>query len=98
MSEANDQFDWGALVPHVLHPLKVAIIEAMLWIELPLSAKELDRVFDEGAGLSLISYHVRTLAKMDVIEIVEERPVRGALQRLYELKTEEPMSSTAHRE
>jgi hypothetical protein len=33
-------FDWCTLIPLVLHPTKVLIIEAMAWIDRPLSASE----------------------------------------------------------
>ena len=36
-------FNWGSLVPYLIHPVKVAIIEAMEWVEVPLSPRELDR-------------------------------------------------------
>lgn len=77
------QFDWAALVPHFVHPVKVTIIEAMLWIGQPLSASELAKVFFGEYDLSLISYHVVKLAQAGVLEQVRERQVRGALQRFY---------------
>ena len=77
------RFRWDALVPHFVHPLKVAIIEATLWIERPLSASELAKVFLEEFDLSLVSYHLNKLAAAGVVEQVGERQVRGALQRFY---------------
>jgi len=77
------RFDWAGLVPHFVHPLKVSIIEAMLWIGRPLSAAELTRVFDSEFDLSLVSYHLSKLGEADVVELVEARAVRGALQRIY---------------
>lgn len=77
------RFQWDALVPHFVHPIKVAIIEAMLWIDRPLSASELARVFLGESDLSLVSYHLNKLAGTGVIVQVGERQVRGALQRFY---------------
>jgi hypothetical protein len=77
------QFHWDELVPHFVHPLKVAIIEAMLWIDRPISASELARVFLEEFDLSLVSYHLNKLAATGALEQVGERQVRGALQRFY---------------
>lgn len=31
-------FDWAALVPLVVHPMRVTIIEALCWVGEPLSA------------------------------------------------------------
>jgi hypothetical protein len=90
----NPPFNWAVLVPHIVHPVKVAIIEAMEWIEVPLSPKELDRIFGEEFGVSLVSYHMRTLADLGVVERVRQQSVRGALQSFYALSAKEPASSS----
>ncbi len=77
-------FDWAALVPQVLHPHKVAIIEALLEIGKPMSASDLSRCFGAaGKGLSQIAYHVSSLADAGVIEKVSERQVRGTKEKFY---------------
>lgn len=76
-------FGWDALVPRVVHPLKVAIIEALRWIGQPLSATELKNLFDDGSDLSLISYHLVTLSKVEVLTIVRERRGRGSIEKFY---------------
>lgn len=91
-------FDWDALVPRVVHPVKVAIVEALEWIGEPLSAKELDAVFDEEWGLSLVAYHLRTLAELGAVEQVRQEPVRGALQTFYGLPAKECTGSRLHSE
>jgi hypothetical protein len=72
--------------------VKVAIIEAMQWIAVPLSPKELDRIFDEQFGVSLVSYHMRTLADVGAVEKVRQQAVRGAVQSFYALSAKEPAS------
>ncbi len=86
------RFSWDSLVPYLVHPVKVAIIEAMEWIEVPVSPRELDRIFDEEFGLSLVAYHMRTLADVGVVEKVRQQSVRGALQTFYSLSAKEPAS------
>jgi hypothetical protein len=85
MSEGSEAppFDWGVLVP-LLHPIKVAIIEALRWTEQPLSASNLSRVF-EGQKLSVnrLAYHVNGLAEAGAIVKVRQRAVRGALEKFY---------------
>jgi hypothetical protein len=76
-------FDWQALVPHCIHPLKVAIVEALLWVRTPLSASELQNLFSEKISVSLIAYHMTKLAQAGAIEKVGQRPVRGAMQKFY---------------
>jgi Helix-turn-helix domain len=85
-------FNWDSLVPHLVHPVKVAIIEAMEWVGVPVSPRELDRIFDEQFGVSLVSYHMRTLADVGVVEKVRQQSVRGAVQTFYSLSAKEPAS------
>lgn len=89
----QDSFDWDTLVPHLIHPVKVAILEAMAWIEVPVSPRELDKSFDEQFGVSLVSYHVRTLVDVGAVEKVHQQAVRGALQTFYVLATQKPASA-----
>ncbi len=83
MAGGEIQFDWAGLVPRFVHPLKVATIEAMLWIGEPLSASELTSVFGREFGLSLVSYHLNKLVEAGVFEQVAEIQVRGALKHSY---------------
>ena len=93
---ASHPFNWDALILLSVHPMKVEIIEAMQWIEVPLSPRELDRIFDEEYGVSLVSYHMRTLADVGVVERVRQVSVRGAVQSFYTLAAREPASPSLH--
>jgi DNA-binding transcriptional ArsR family regulator len=81
----DQHFDWESLVPLLVHPVKVAIIEAMSWIDRPLSATDLDKILNGDIGVSLISYHLRKLAELGAIERVHQETVRGAVQSFYAL-------------
>jgi hypothetical protein len=72
-------------VPHFLHPVKVAVLEAFMWMDQPLSPKELDLLFDQGDGVSLVAYHVRSLADACILEKARQKTVRGAVQTFYRL-------------
>jgi|GEM_PF-724460 len=85
----ENSFNWGALLPRLIHPAKVAIIEAMKWVDVPLAPRDLDLHFDEQFGVSLASYQMRSLAECGVVKKVRQRPVRGALQTLYVLSSTE---------
>lgn len=75
---------WGTLVPHVVHPAKVAAIEAMLWMEQPLSCNQLVNLFDsDDLYLSLVSYHVGQLVKFSVLRRTGSRQRRGATETFY---------------
>jgi hypothetical protein len=81
---AEPTFDWAVLVPHVIHPVRVAIIEALRWIGEPLSAKDFKELFAvEELITSYISYHVVELAKTGVLVKVKEEQIRGALKKSY---------------
>lgn len=77
--------DWSALVPLTVHPVQVAIIAAMEWIEEPVSATELRDMFEEPEVhyLSLVSYHMGKLVEFGVVEKTGHRPVRGARETFY---------------
>lgn len=94
VTTGGEQFDWEALVPRVIHPLKVRIIEGLRWVGEPLSASDLTKLVGEQEGpkptkddpayaLSHVSYHVVKLAEAGVIEQVRRRQVRGATEKFY---------------
>jgi len=83
---AQEAAIWQACVPRVLHPVKVAILEAHIWIGLPLSASDLERSFGyDPYYLSMVSYHCNKLAEMEVLSLWKKRPVRGAVENLFVL-------------
>lgn len=84
----DERFRWGALVSRVLHPAQVAIIEAALWIELPLAPSDVARMFGEDFTLQHAGYHVRALADLEILELFETEPVRGATKHYYVLAPE----------
>ncbi|MGE0067580.1 MAG: hypothetical protein AB7T48_09535 [Solirubrobacterales bacterium] len=63
------------------HPMRVAIMVEMA--KAPISPNE----YSELAGVSLTdsAYHFRALWKNDCIKLVDEQPVRGAMEHFYEL-------------
>ena len=82
---------WGTLVPYLVHPTKVAIIEAMEWWAVPLSPSEPDRLFDEQFGpLSTVSYHMQALVKVGAVQKVRQHSVQRALQTFYALSASSP--------
>ncbi|HEV7771223.1 MAG TPA: helix-turn-helix domain-containing protein [Solirubrobacterales bacterium] len=84
MPEGDErQFDWESLVSRVIHPLKVAIIETLVWIDKPLSASDLKKIFGGEFSLSLTSYHLNELVKIGALEKVGHRRVRGAQEKFY---------------
>lgn len=75
---------WWKLTSFVLHPVKVAIIEAMLWIDEPMSAVDIDRMHDDPPGTTAVAYHLRNLAfDISVLDLYDEETIRGARRKLY---------------
>lgn len=71
-------FSWEALVSLLVHPAKVAIIEAMLWIGQPLSARQLELSFGcDEYYLGIITHHAKRLSELGVIEVLGWAPVAG---------------------
>lgn len=67
------------LVKALSHPLRAQILS--LLNERTASPVELSKLL--GERLTNVSYHVRQLQKYGCIELVEERPVRGANEHFY---------------
>jgi len=87
MGKASDQaFDWGTLVPRVVNPAKVTIIEALLYMERELSPVEMSKLLeDPKLGLSHVAYHMRSLANAGILVKAGTRRVRGATETFYRL-------------
>lgn len=86
MTKKGDEqapFDWAQLVPLIVHPMKVAIIEAIDWIGQPLSPTDMVRMLEGEVSVSYASYHFRELKKLGAIEVVRTRQVRGANESFY---------------
>jgi predicted transcriptional regulator len=81
-----EDFWWGTLVAGVLHPAQVEIIEALRWIDRPLSVTDLLQVL-EGQRVGLrIERHLRRLAKLDAVTLEDDGKTRSpAMMRSYRL-------------
>jgi hypothetical protein len=68
---------WEWYVANFVHPLKVAIVEALCWMGAPLSAVQLTKLC-RGGGESFrepnVRYHLHQLVKVDVLAIVSSSP------------------------
>jgi DNA-binding transcriptional ArsR family regulator len=78
------------LVKGLSHPVRVECLTVLS--QRVASPRELAEALDED--LSNVSYHVRVLAELGLIELVEEEPVRGAVAHYYKA-VERPLLSNA---
>jgi hypothetical protein len=76
---------WFRLISEVVHPVKIAVMEACLSIGQPLSKAELTRLFGNRGQfyLSLVSYHVDGLDRLGILEKVTTRKIRGTTETYY---------------
>jgi hypothetical protein len=81
-------FSWEELVPLLIHPLRVAIIEALRRIGEPLSTADLEEILDGDYALSVIAYHLGTLVKVDAIEVIDRPGTGASARRLFRLAGE----------
>ncbi len=76
---------WDDLAPHIEHPTREAIVEAVRWIG-PLSVADLKGVLDDSkCYLAQVAYHVTVLAKEGVLEVVAQRPAGASIEKVYSL-------------
>lgn len=70
-----------ALLDALKHPLRRALLHRYVVAEAPTSPKYLAHSMRQP--LSSVSYHVRELAKLGAVELVEEEQRRGSVEHFY---------------
>jgi DNA-binding transcriptional ArsR family regulator len=65
------------------HPLRHRILAILLKSDQPLSPNLISEALNEP--VPNVSYHVRVLKDLGVIELVDTQPVRGAIEHFYRL-------------
>lgn len=74
--------NWERLARANTHPLRVSILEVLnLDGGRTLSPKDLS--LELQAPLSTVNYHVTELRNSDLVEVVDEQQVRGAIEHFY---------------
>jgi DNA-binding transcriptional ArsR family regulator len=83
---AGDDAWWAALVIALLHPVQVQIIEALRWIDRPLSVRDLAEVVDTEQAPHLL-HHLRRLIYINAVQVERTATLTEALQVPYRLAT-----------
>ena len=74
--------NWERLARANTHPLRVSILEVLSLDDgRTLSPKELSQELQ--APLSTVNYHVTELRESNLVKIVDEEQVRGAIEHFY---------------
>lgn len=72
------------LIDLVLHPVRMRLI--LLFSSQPLTAQQAGSVLTDVPQASLYR-HIRALYEAGILQVVEERPVRGTLEKVYVLNS-----------
>lgn len=76
------RINWEALSRAYVHPLRISILEVLALDEgRTLSPSELSQELQ--VSIKSVGYHVLELVKAGLLELVDERPVRGAVEHFY---------------
>jgi predicted ArsR family transcriptional regulator len=76
--------DWERLARANTHPLRVSILE-VLSIDPGRILSPKDLSLELQAPLSTVNYHVTELRRSNLVEVVGEQQVRGAIEHFYRL-------------
>jgi DNA-binding transcriptional ArsR family regulator len=90
--QASVPVDWERLARATAHPLRVSVLE-ILGIDGGRTLSPSDLSQELQIPLSNTNYHVTELAKAGLIELVDERQVRGATEHFYRLPVEQARES-----
>jgi hypothetical protein len=89
----NEPKDWDEIVSRSVHPIRVAALEAMRWIDEPFSPVDLTMMHDDPPGVEMVAYHMRCLAfDLPVLRLYDEEVIRGAKRKLYFFRKRTPAS------
>jgi DNA-binding IclR family transcriptional regulator len=84
--------NWQLLARANTHPLRISILE-VLAIDGGRTLSPSDLSYELRTPLSNVNYHVTELHRTGLVELVGERPVRGATEHFYR-ETKAAKSST----
>lgn len=76
--------NWERLARANTHPLRVSILE-VLGIDAGRTLSPKDLSLELQAPLSTVNYHVTELRRSNLVEVVDEQQVRGAIEHFYRL-------------
>lgn len=81
LTSEHDRLGRSVVLPRLLNPTKVWILEAMSWIGRPLAPSDLAMIADSCASSAAIAYHLATLVQLGMVEPVEHQVRNGVETR-----------------
>lgn len=86
--------NWERLARANTHPLRVSILE-VLGIDGGRTLSPKDLSLELRAPLSTVNYHVTELRESDLVKVVDEQQVRGAIEHFYRAVDTDPQANGA---
>lgn len=83
MTPPDDDEALARLAKGMASPTRVKILRLLADSPSPVSPVKLAQVLPPGLGV--VSYHVRTLKDLGLVELADEVPRRGAIEHLYRI-------------
>jgi hypothetical protein len=77
----------------IFHPVRIRIVQALLG-DRKLTAQQLLEIL-EGPSIATLYRHLNRMVGAGIVAVVEERPIRGALEKVYALAHDQAASFTA---
>jgi len=88
--------NWERLARANTHPLRVSILE-VLGIDGGRTLSPKDLSLELRAPLSTVNYHVTELRESDLVKVVDEQQVRGAIEHFYNAVDTDPSKNGSRR-
>lgn len=74
----DEQFIWRWLVPRLVHPARLQIVEALIDAGSPMTAEDLVPLVPlAGGNTDLVRYHAKGMIEAGALEIVDANPPAG---------------------
>jgi len=87
--------NWQLLARANTHPLRISILE-VLGMDGGRTLSPSDLSYELRVPLSNVNYHVTELHRTNLVELTDERPVRGATEHFYREANGAKPSSNGH--
>lgn len=73
-SAGDEQYIWRSLVPRLVHPARLQIVEALIHHGEPMGVEDLAPLVSSAEGnTDLVRYHAKTMIQAGALEVVGER-------------------------
>jgi Helix-turn-helix domain len=77
-SAGDEQFIWRSLVPRLVHPARLQIVEALIAKDGPMTVEELTPLVPHADGnADLVRYHAKAMTKAGALEVAGDNEAQS---------------------